>query len=173
MPEATPQAAFLIIAGFRLVTLTVMAVMMIWLISRARSQLTLSQHLLVTFTAGVLLMAEAGMHLPLVGRPEALGELFVLGAVICILIQRWLMASLIMAVILGLMGATHPVGAILLGTLLAGRLAYSLKSVEAIKSIAVIAIVGFVITLMLLMISPNGLFDSVQGIGEHAKFKIA
>lgn len=51
-------------------------------IEGARSRLVFVQYLVVIFAASVFLIAQAGMRLPTVGRPESLGELFVLGTVL-------------------------------------------------------------------------------------------
>jgi hypothetical protein len=97
------------------------------------------------------------------GRPEVIGSLSLLGAMLTFLSQRGLLRDLLVAAALAIMSISHPVGAILSLLLLCMFYASSMVWRDALKSLFVIGLAAAILCACLLALSPNGLANTLIG----------
>jgi len=123
------------------------------------------------FNVFVISMSLLGLATTLginVGRPEILARLFFVIAFILafyILPERlWLLFSLL----LGLMGATQPIGAIIFAIIMGIFFSIIFNTREAIKTIAKIYISAVVVFLSVMLLAPFSIADKINGILKHA-----
>jgi hypothetical protein len=112
------------------------------------------------------------MRVPTVGRPEALASLFVVGAIPTLFLtkERWRLIALTAAS--GLIGATHPVGAVIFTMLLSGYFSFTHASRSACVRALAVGFGGIAISLTIIAVSPNGFLDTILGTAAHASFQI-
>jgi hypothetical protein len=168
MPTATPRAAFAVLAAFRILTILALAL----LIVRAARNLRDADSWILLGTGSVLLIAEAGMRVPTVGRPEALASLFVVGAISTLFLNKegWRLIALTVAS--GLIGATHPVGAVISIMLLSGYFTFTHAPRSACARALAVGLGGATISLAIIAVSPNGFVDTILGTATHASVQI-
>jgi hypothetical protein len=162
-PSATPRGAFLVIAAFRAIVLAGLGAGCIWLIGGGAGGAPKRRKLLLAAVAAAFLLAEAGMRLPITGRPESLGEVFVLLATGAFLFlpRRWWLA--VVAICAGLLGATHLIGAALLGACACLAIVWICPTREAIRTMKLLGSGSLALALAVLVGSPNGLVDTLHG----------
>ncbi|HEV2856138.1 MAG TPA: hypothetical protein VHC97_25340 [Thermoanaerobaculia bacterium] len=155
MASPTPRAAFLAIAGLNALN----AVLCAPLFARADRGF-------LGFAAAVaglatLLVGQQG------GRPEALGMVWVLLAAHTYLAlppeRSWLPSG----VFVGLLGATQPVGGLLLGLLAALAFAARLPTRRALAAVAGTLAVSLAVFAGVLAAGPFGLLETLEGLRRH------
>lgn len=156
MARPTPAAAFLAIAGINALNVIFCAL----LFARAARPLP-----------GVTAMALLGIATLLVGeqtgRPEVLATLWVLLAIHVHLAMSPERSWLPVGVILGLLGATHPVGALLLGLLAVLAYAVRLPTGRALRMASGTLAVSLAVFVGILAASPYGLRETLEGLRRH------
>ncbi len=156
MARPTPAAAFLAIAGLNAVNVVLCAL----LFARAARSGPWAAALALLGTATLLAGEQTG-------RPEVLATLWVLLAIHVHLAlppeRSWLPAG----VILGLLGATHPVGALLLGLLAVLAYAVRLPTGRALRVSCGTLAVSLAVFTGILAASPFGLRETLEGMRRH------
>ncbi|HSU82981.1 MAG TPA: hypothetical protein VLR69_11215 [Thermoanaerobaculia bacterium] len=157
MARPTPSAAFLAIAGLNAVNVILCALL---LVRAARFRPWWA-------TAAALLGIATLLAGEQTGRPEVLATLWVLLAVHVHLALPPERSWLPVGVILGLLGATHPVGALLLGLLAVMAHAARLSTRSALGMSAGTLAVSLAVFAGLLAASPYGLRETLEGLRRH------
>jgi hypothetical protein len=157
MARPTPAAAFLAIAGLNAVNVVLCAL----LFARAAGPGRRAAAGAALLGIATLLAGEQ------TGRPEVLATLWVLLAIHAHLAlppeRSWLPAG----VILGLLGATHPVGALLLGLLAVLAYAARLPAGRALAISAGTLAASLAVFAGVLAASPYGLRETLGGLLRH------
>jgi hypothetical protein len=112
------------------------------------------------------------MRLPTVGRPEALGGLLLIAALLATRLRDGHLQAAVLSVLLGAMGAAHPAGAVLLSLGLAAYYATVLALRPALARLAAIGAGAVAVFLILMLLSPNGLADTLSGMLLHAEHQV-
>jgi hypothetical protein len=160
MPRATPRAAYLAIAGLNAVNVVLCALLF------ARAAASVQRTGWPAAAAALLGIATllAGQQ---TGRPEVLATLWVLLAVHAYLLlpveRSWLPGG----VILGLLGATHPMGGLLLGLLAVLAYAARLPTWRALRAAGGTLAVSLAVFAGVLAASPFGLRETLEGLRRH------
>lgn len=157
-------AAFGVVALYRAVAVVLLSAVL-WSIVRCTSSDRF--RILLALAASAAVVGYAGMRLPSVGRPEALADLFILGALGSAL---WLSPGKReygYLLFLGLTGATHPAGAVLLSLLAGMEIAIRRPLQQAIARLAAVVGGGFALCLVIISLSPNGLSATLEGMMYH------
>lgn len=164
MRQATAQSAFLVIAGMRIIAISWLAVLLVQIVKRLKIHFNLT----VAMTIVLMVFSYAGMLRPTTGRPEALATIFVLAGITISLYTKGWIEAILQGIVIGLLGATHPAGAVIAVALLGIFHAFRYRTLQALQSSAIAAILGVVISLAIISISPNGLIDTLMGVKLHA-----
>jgi hypothetical protein len=161
MARPTPQAAYLAIAGLNAVNVILCALLFARAGASSDTQKPGWPAALALLGIATLLTGEQ------TGRPEVLATLWVLLAVHVHLglpaERSWLPAG----VILGLLGATHPVGGLLLGLLAVLAYAVRLPTVRALGAAGGTLAVSLAVFAGVLAASPFGLRETLEGLRRH------
>jgi hypothetical protein len=156
MPRPTPSAAFLAIAGLNAVNVILCAL----LFARSARSLPWAAAMALLGIATLLAGEQTG-------RPEVLATLWVLLAIHLHLALPLKRSWLPVGVILGLLGATHPVGALLLGLLAVLAYAARLPTGRALRMASGTLAVSLAVFAGVLAASPFGLHETLEGIRRH------
>lgn len=165
--DPTPRSAFLVTALLRSLTLVGFACAACAVITWQSARQGKHTIWMLTLAASLLIAAQAGMQVPQVGRPEALSTVILMVGSLAIFLRRRGPMLLAMVATLGLAGATHPAGAVLVGVLFVGALAYRFCPARAFLDAATVGLGGIVLALVILEASPHGAVDTIQGIRKH------
>lgn len=162
MPFSGPKGAFVVLALFKAITLSLFA-FLVWLNAKSVSNSNTKGY--SYFVGGLGLLGVGVMFLPTVGRPEILLQLCLLVAYLWLVFvgnRIWRLVGL--GILLGLVGSIHPAGAILGGLSLA--VVYLLKERFSVAFVDLfgIAALGSALCLLILLASPNGLNATVHGL---------
>jgi hypothetical protein len=168
MPTATTQAAFAVHGMFSGLCVVLASI----LLYRAATE---EGRKLVPVVTGFVCLALVNLSsrwIPAEGRPEVLATVWLLigmlAAPLVVATRQWLLLGLL----LGLMGATQPVPAVmaaaLIGAYLSARFPYS----KALVHLGGTAAVSVLVFSLVLAASPNGLVDTVRGSMATARIAI-
>ncbi|HEY3569711.1 MAG TPA: hypothetical protein VGP73_17390 [Thermoanaerobaculia bacterium] len=157
MARPTPSAAFLAIAGLNVINV----VLCVLLFARAAGPGRLATAAAALLGIATLLVGEQ------TGRPEVLATLWVLLAIHAHLALSPERSWLPVGAILGLLGATHPVGALLLGLLAVMAHAARLPTGRALGRSAGTLAVSLAVFAGILAVSPYGLRETLEGLRRH------
>jgi len=161
LPTPTPAAAFVAVALMQCASLALCALLGWRVIAADGDPGWAAVLLLVASLAGLCTSL-----LPTQGRPEALAlPLLLLGALAAVHLRG---AALIAAlgVLLGLMAATHPIGAVEAGLAAALVFAFRRPARAALPALALIALLAAAVCAGVLALSPHGLRESLAGMAR-------
>ncbi|MEM8641477.1 MAG: hypothetical protein AAGG51_22075 [Cyanobacteria bacterium P01_G01_bin.54] len=157
----------MVLGIFASLAIIVLSLMLTQITLLLRNRLTYDVAILIS----LMIISYAGFNIPTGGRPELLASLFVLAAIgiFYYVPARWF--ALLWGINLGLLGSTHPAGAVILLaiSLIALPHRFSLKTLLTILLVSS----GIALALMTLIMafSPNGLTDTLIGISRHSQFQ--
>ena len=165
MPSTDPRWAFLLIAAIRLAQIGLWGWFYTLMFSRLTAGRSGSRYWLTPLLL-IGIVAEAGG--PMEGRPEALVGLLTSVAVVLVLFlaDRW--HGMVLGIVLGLIGSTHPVGAILSAGALAIYAGARWRPLPAIGFLALSGGISLVVFAGLLSLSPNGFWPVIHGASTAA-----
>ncbi len=158
----TPQAAFLAIALMN----TLVVIFSALLFYKTAAENGKISWGMVCIIALALLALMAGLDIDN-GRPELLARVWVvLAALVPFYAKRydWLWYGLL----LGLMGATHTIGAVALFLIIGTVYAAKHRTKEALKRLVFVAGLGAMLAALIVTLGPFSLADTIHGIFAHA-----
>lgn len=171
IPHPSPQGAYVALAILHSLALSLSGLLLY-------RTATLHGKPLGWMGTGLISLSLLGMATHFVGRaegrPETLGVLFFLLAVLTIVYgYRWRFLWVPLGGILGLMGATHPVGGIMLFLMLGLYFAIVSPPREAIRAVLGVGLLSIAcFFIMLKLASPYPLADMFQAIAIHAQLSV-
>jgi len=168
MPKATTQAAFMVAAIMRVVAVAWLSFLLVKIANRTRTGLNST----VAIVIALMVFSYAGMFLPTVGRPEILASIFLVAGVTIVLYTKGLVEAILQGCIFGLLGATHPAGAVIAVAVFGLSCAVKYRYLNALRQTTIVTVLGVLVCLVLISISPNGLLDTLAGLKIHSDMQI-
>jgi hypothetical protein len=165
MPTGSVRAAYLVIAGMSVLALAA-AAFLLWRDLEPEKPLSFRPALEIGFAGLGMATALLGQQ---AGRPEALATPIALAACAVMLHWRGVPARpWFVGLLIGLMGAVHPMGAVLLWLLLCAVLAVQLATLPAVRFATLSLATALGAFAAILALSPSGLPAIIAGSWRHA-----
>ena len=168
MLDSTTKSAFFILGLFSSISICLFTFILTFIVKSTN----VSRRYDAAIIASIMIFSYTGMILPMSGRPELLASVFLLLGVIIFTCVKSLYSSVLLGVVLGLLGATHPAGATIAAVVLLLASAYTFSSPKVIQFVLTSFIIAFVTTFTIITLSPNGLTDTLAGISLHSKLQL-
>lgn len=168
MPTAHPRWAFLLIALMRVIQLGLWAGLYVVFVGKLTLSARRYSWQIPLLLFGILSQSAT----PTEGRPEALLALLQAVAVVAIWGLHGSLRAVSIGVLLGFIGAAHPVGVILSAGAVVAFAGVFYCTAKAIAFLAMCGAVSIAVFAAVLAVSPNGLLDTLQGCIVGAKTAI-
>lgn len=165
MPTATARCAFVTLSAMNCISLFLFTL----LVNRSsrRSISSNGTRTRMTLLTLATVVAASTHFVGNDGRPETLATLIVLAAAVVVLWRRG--NPLALGILLGLLGATHPVAALLTATLLGMYFAATCSCSAAWRALAVTCGVSALAFTAVLLVSPLPIADVLSGVALHTQ----
>jgi hypothetical protein len=161
----TPRAAFRAIAALNVIDLSLSVLLFVRILRRSSHPLGEASFL----TCGIAILGVATVLLgQQTGRPEVLATLWVLLAAHVAITLETERLVLPCGILLGLLGATHPMGGFLLGLVLTLHFAYYRPPSRALVLTVSVLALSLLVFAAILAGSPYGFAETLTGIRRHA-----
>ena len=165
MLEPNPQSAFISIAVINCLTVLLCALFFGGLSKKRNNNIS-------RFDVWLIILSLGGIATPLAyhtsGRPEALGTLVVISAMVCTSLAKPGWRWVVLGTALGIMGCTHPAGSLLFALAIAMFYFVNAALTRALTALLKTAALSLLVFLGLMLLSPNGLMETIRGIAMHA-----
>lgn len=162
MQEAVPRAAFVVVALISSANVLLSTLLFYKVTTTGGKQLGWLDTLLVILSTIAVCTAYLGQQSS--GRTEPLVTLWFLAGTLLAFSNASIYPWLPFGIFLGLLGATHPVGAVTSATLVGLYYAALYPVVRALVHLARVYLLSLLVFLCILAISPNNALDNLYGI---------
>lgn len=169
MLDSTTKSAFLTLGLFSSISIFLFTFILTFIVK----SINVSKRYHAAAIASIMIFSYTGMISPMSGRPELLASIFLLlGVIIFTCVRSLYISSILLGVLLGLLGATHPAGAIIAAVVFLLGTAYTFSSPKVIQLVLTSFAIALVTTFTIITLSPNGLTDTLAGISLHSKIQL-